>query len=143
MRGHLRMPRPACGCQTLVLLLHLVCQGVLANSHTPAFDLGGACAGIRVGEDWKDGTGTHKWSYKISVAEWQVFARIHVTLHGWEMQLREVYYGQVDNAASAGSDFTVVLHPQSGQDNTFEIQGSGEPYTTPSLVCDYGAAQAR
>ncbi|KAL1514948.1 hypothetical protein AB1Y20_004024 [Prymnesium parvum] len=98
----------------------------------PAFDLAGACAGVKSSETWKDSDGNFHWSYKIKVYPWTTFGRIRVSLHGWSMALEKAYYGQVD---TPGKEFDVVLHPRPGPDDSFEIQGTGEAYAEPGLEC--------
>jgi hypothetical protein len=109
----------------------------------PILDLNGACAGVKTREEWKDSAGKHHWSYKVKAKDWTVFGRIHVTMHGWDMQLTQVYYGYVENQAGARKDYDVLLHPQAGPDNVFEIQGDGEPFADPDLTCNLQAFRSR
>ena len=101
----------------------------------PAFVLDGACAGVKSSDSWKDNSGKSHWSYRIKVQSWTVFGRVHVELHGWGMQVRDIYSGDVDEKAKS---FWVTLHPEhsAGPDSTFQIEGDGEPYAHPALSCE-------
>lgn len=117
----------------LLLQPVILCMVLAVRSPPPpAFDLAGACAGVKLSETWKDADGVFHWSYKIKVQPWTTFGRVSVTLHGWGMQLEKTYYGSV---ASPAKSFDVLLHPQAGPDNIFEIQGTGEVYADPELQC--------
>ncbi|KAL3923686.1 MAG: hypothetical protein SGPRY_004141, partial [Prymnesium sp.] len=98
----------------------------------PAFDLEGACAGVKSRETWRDGDGLFHWSYKVKVSPWTTFGRITVSLHGWNMHLESTYYG---SSGGQGDHFVVLLHPRAGADDCFEIQGTGESYADPDLRC--------
>ena len=100
----------------------------------PTFELDGACAGVKQRETWKSAKGQPNWSYRIKINPWTVFGKIRVQLHGWDMAVSKNYSAAVP--ASAGRDFVAVLHPQPGFDNTFQIQGTGEPYADPDLSCE-------
>lgn len=100
----------------------------------PTFELDGACAGVKQRETWKSAKGQPNWSYRIKVSPWTVFGKIRVQLHGWDMSVSKNYSAAV--AASSSRDFVAVLHPQPGLDNTFQIQGTGEPYADPDLSCE-------
>eukprot|EP00966_Prymnesium_polylepis_P323934 7380061-Prymnesium_polylepis.1 len=118
--------RPLC----LALVLRVACA--IHPPPPPAFELGGACAGVKTRETWKDDDDTHHWTYKIKVQPWTLFGRITVTLHGWGMQLDKTYYGYVE---TPGKQFDVLLHPRAGPDDIFEIQGTGESYADPDVQC--------
>lgn len=98
----------------------------------PAFDLEGACAGVKSRETWRDSEGFFHWSYKVKVSPWTAFGRITVSLHGWNMHLESTYYG---SSGGQGDHFVVLLHPRAGADDCFEIQGTGESYADPDLRC--------
>lgn len=101
----------------------------------PTLVLDGACAGVKRSESWKDKSGKSHWSYRIKVQPWTVFGRVHVELHGWSMQVQDIYSGDVDEKAKS---FWVMLHPEhsAGPDSTFQIEGDGEPYANPTLTCE-------
>ena len=100
----------------------------------PKFELDGACAGVKQRETWKSANGQPNWTYRIKVSPWTVFGRIRVQLHGWDMTVTKNYSAAVE--AAAGRDFVAVLHPQPGLDDTFQIQGTGEPYADPDISCE-------
>lgn len=99
----------------------------------PAVDLRGACAGVARRETWKASNGQPNWSYRIKVSPWTVFGRVHVELHGWDMVVTKNYSAAVVNP---GRSFNAILHPAPGLDDTFQVQGTGEPYADPTLTCD-------
>ena len=99
----------------------------------PAFDMAGRCAAVKQSETWKSSIGEPNWSYRIKVSPWTVFGRIKVELRGWDMRLVTAYSCAVE---TPGRDFVAVLHPQPGLDETFQISGTGEPYSEPSLSCE-------
>ena len=107
----------------------------------PQLVLDGECAGVKSSESWKTKEGEPHWSYRIKVAPWTVFGRVHVELHGWGMQATVVRGGDLDVKAKS---FWVTLHPKhaAGPDDTFQIEGVGEPFAEPALSCEGLQAQS-
>jgi hypothetical protein len=117
-----------------VLIATLLCMtgSAIHPPPPPSFNLNGACAGVKQRETWNDLNGQPSWSYRIKVAPWTVFGKVHVQLHGWDMALTKNYSASI---VFQGKSFTAVLHPTPGLDDTFQLIGSGEPYADPMLTC--------
>ena len=54
-------------------------------------------------------------------------------LHGWDLALTKNFSCAVEQ--HAGRDLVAVLHPHSGFDDTFQLLGTGEPYSDPDISC--------
>ena len=106
----------------------------------PQLVLGGECAGVKSSESWSTKEGEPHWSYRIKVAPWTLFGRVHVELHGWGMQASVVRGGDLDVKAKS---FWVTLHPKhaAGPDDTFQIEGVGKAFAEPALRCEGLQAQ--